>query len=103
LSVELRYLRRISVLIERRSTKIMLLKYLWQCNQITFFFFIFQNLSDLADVSQGLVVYILLAGSLYVYSWLGEELSCYVSKSDKLKYGSIFHVVSTPSKNIHLL
>ena len=39
LSVELRYVRTISVLIERRSTKIMLLKHLWQCNLITFFSF----------------------------------------------------------------
>jgi hypothetical protein len=90
------------VLIERRSTKIMFLKHLWQCNQIKFFF-IFQNLSDIADALQGLVFYILLAGPLCVYSWLGEELSTHVSKSVKLNFRFILQVVCTPTKNIYLL
>jgi hypothetical protein len=101
LSVELSYIRSISVLIER-STKIMLLKHLWQYNLIKFFF-IFQNLSDIADASQGLIFYIVLAGSLYVYSWLGEELSSHVSKSDNLTFRFILYIVCIPSKNLHLL
>jgi hypothetical protein len=52
--------------------------------------FICQSLSDVADLSQGLVVYFLLTVSLCVYSWLGDELSTHVSITDHLNSGSFF-------------
>ncbi|GFG34729.1 hypothetical protein Cfor_02985, partial [Coptotermes formosanus] len=33
------------------------------------------SLSDTADAVQGLAAYVVLTSSLYVYSWLGDELS----------------------------
>ena len=51
-----------------------------------YFFFLCQNLGNVGDVLQGLLVYIVNAGSLCIYCWLGNELSTEVSDSDLLKF-----------------
>jgi hypothetical protein len=44
------------------------------CNRIHSYF-ISQSWGDHTDVSQALAIYMLLSGSVYVYCWLGDELS----------------------------
>jgi hypothetical protein len=45
-------------------------------------------LGDHADVMQGLVFYIVLTGSLCVFSWLGNELTNQVSENGTLNFSN---------------
>lgn len=58
-----------------------------------------QNMSDPADVLQGVVTYIYLTGLLFVFCWLGDELSTEVSTFDQLNFSFIFIVLVLPSKS----
>jgi len=49
-------------------------------------FFLFQSLGNVADVLQGLMIYIYFAGAMCLYCWLGNELSTEVSTTDHLKF-----------------
>jgi hypothetical protein len=60
--------------------------------------FICQGLSDTTDLVQGLGFYIILAGSLRIYSWLGDELSNHVSRTDSLKFRYRLHYAGTAIK-----
>ena len=52
------------------------------------FFFLWQGLGDHTDVLQGLVFYIVLTGCLWVFSWLGNDLTTEVSENIHLNYSS---------------
>jgi len=50
--------------------------------------FLCQSLGDNADVMQGLVFYVVLTGCLWVFSWLGNDLTTEVSEIIHLNYSS---------------
>lgn len=50
--------------------------------------FLWQSLGDHADVTQGLVFYIVLTGCLCVFGWLGNELTTEVGENIHLHYSS---------------
>jgi len=59
---------------------------IYKCKRVTKLkFFMSQSMNDLADVMQGVVTYIYLTGFLFVFSWLGDELSTEVSTFCHLK------------------
>jgi len=62
-------------------------------------FFMSQSKSDPADVSQGVVAYILLTFFLFVFSWFGDELSTEVSAFGHLNFSFITIVLILPSKS----
>jgi hypothetical protein len=58
-------------------------------------------MSDPADVLQGVVTYIYLTGLLFVFSWLGDELSTEVSTFDQLNFSFIYVVFDTAIQSLH--
>lgn len=60
-----------------------------------------QSKSDPADVLQGVVTYIYLTGFLFVFSWLGDELSNEVSTFGHLNFSFIFIIVDTAIQILH--
>jgi len=64
-------------------------------------FFMSQSRSDPSDASVGVVTYIYLTGFLFVFSWLGDELSTEVSAFGHLNFSLIFIVSDTAIQVIH--
>jgi hypothetical protein len=57
-------------------------------------YFSLQSWGDHADIAQVLLVYIVMAGSVYIYCWLGNELSEQVRITRNLKCRFKFNTVS---------
>jgi hypothetical protein len=80
----------------------LLLILFWTCNRhnvlwsIHFFIFFFlQSWGDITDLSQAIFVYTLMAGSVCLYCWLGDELSEQVRRnkwtcSRQIDFSSMF-------------
>ena len=56
-------------------------------------------MSDPADILQGVITYIYLTGFLFVFCWLGDELSSNVSTFGHLNFSFIFIVYYTAVLN----
>jgi len=52
------------------------------CYIYIFSCFVYQSLSNTADALQGIILYIHLTGFLFIYCWLGDELSIHVSTAE---------------------
>jgi len=73
---------------------------IYKCKRVTKLqFFMSQSMSDPADVLQGVAFYIYLTCLLFVFSWLGDELSTEVSTFEHLNFSFIFIVLVQPSKS----
>jgi hypothetical protein len=60
--------------------------------------FILQSISDPADLSLGVVVYFFLSSILFVFSWLGDELTAEVSALGHFNFSFIFSAYNAVQK-----
>jgi hypothetical protein len=66
---------------------------IFKCKTVTKLkLFMSQSMSDPADVLQGVVTYIYLTGFLFLFSWLGEQLSTEVCTFGHHNFSFIFIV-----------
>ena len=60
-------------------------------------------MNDPVDVFQGVITYFYLGGFLFVFSWLGEELTTEVSIISHLELSFTFNLSLLPSTTLHFI